>query len=343
MKSLINDYSPNGDLKWFSINDGFDAGKSLFYFDVQNKPGTALATVVFVHGNPETSYTFRHIVKHLWESKHCIRLIAMDHIGFGLSDDADFEMVEMHHAANLLQLVRHLDLQQVTLAVHDWGGPIGIGAFIEDAWRISNLVVMNTTVFPMPTDGYTYQNFPFRLLPWCITPRIVPNFLWGGLAAYVVSHGSPQSWPRFIVGIAQFMLKHALRRIPKNQPEYVWSESFRNSANAMSSKRFVKQTPFWGHGYSYFDSRHGMQNNRDFYGNIQQKISQVWAGERKIGVACHFGRWDACGKDSVINQWTAALPQAVENTHCYENVGHFIEEYCGAEIAESVLRLNRLT
>ena len=338
------DYCHGSPPKWFEIQEGFDKGKSLFYLDFQTRAGTPQATVVFVHGNPESSYTYRHVIEHLRTSKHCIRIVAMDHIGFGLSDDADFEMVEMHHAANLLQLVRHLDLQQITLAIHDWGGPIGVGAFIEEAWRVRNLVVMNSTVFPMPADGYTYQNFPFPVLPWCITPRIVPNFLWGGLAAYVVSHGSPQSLPTFVAGVARFMWRHATRRISKDEAEYVWSESFRSKTNALSSKRFVSQTPFWGHGYRYVDARHGVQDNHAFYQNIQSKLPQVWgAGPQAIGVAGHFGDWDACGKASVIQQWTTALPQSVPHMHRHPNIGHFIEEYCGKDIAGSVLRLNHLT
>lgn len=337
------DYCHGSPPKWFEIQEGFDKGKSLFYLDFQTRAGTPQATVVFVHGNPESSYTYRHVIEHLRLSKHCIRIVAMDHIGFGLSDDADFEMVEMHHADNLLQLVRHLNLQQVTLAIHDWGGPIGVGAFIEEPWRVRNLVVMNSTVFPMPADGYTYQNFPFPVLPWCITPRIVPNFLWGGLAAYVVSHGRPQSLPTFVAGVARFMWRHATRRISKDEAEYVWSESFRSKTNALSSKRFVSQTPFWGHGYRYVDARHGVQDNHAFYQNIQSKLPQVWgAGPQAIAVAGHFGDWDACGKTSVIQQWTTALPQSVPHMHRHPNIGHFIEEYCGKDIAESVLRLNNL-
>lgn len=323
------DYCHDSQPNWFEIRDGFDAGKSLFYLDFQNRPGVAQATVVFVHGNPESSYTYRHVIEHLRSSEHCIRIVAMDHIGFGLSDDADYQMVEMHHASNL--------------AIHDWGGPIGVGAFIEDAWRVSHLVVMNSTVFPMPSDGYTYQNFPFPLLPWCITPHIVPNFLWGGLAAYVVSHGSPQTWPTFVLGVTRFMWRHATRQISNDQAEYVWSESFRSKTNALSSKRFVRQTPFWGHGYSYVDPRHGRQDNHAFYKNIQQKLPAVWGtGPQAIGLAGHFGDWDACGKSSVIQQWTTALPQSVHHMHRHKQVGHFIEEYCGKDIADSVLRLNHL-
>ena len=63
----------------------------------------------------------------------------MDHIGFGISDQATFEMVEIHHSDNLLQLIRHLDLKDVTLAVHDWGGPIGVGTFIQEPWRMTTM------------------------------------------------------------------------------------------------------------------------------------------------------------------------------------------------------------
>jgi len=84
-------------------------------------------------------------------------------------------MVDMHHAANLAQLARHLDLRDVTLVVHDWGGPIGIGAFIAEPDHVRNLLVMNTTVFPMPSDGFTYENFPRWWMPWCKTPALTPD------------------------------------------------------------------------------------------------------------------------------------------------------------------------
>ena len=144
------DYCPAGSQCWFKIPEGRDAGKTMFYYDHIVGNGEPEATVVFVHGNPECSYTYRFIRDALINSGRPLRLIAMDHIGFGLSDQASFEMVDMHHSANLLQWVRHLDLQEVSLVVHDWGGPIGVGTFAEDPGRIRNLLVMNTTIFPMP-------------------------------------------------------------------------------------------------------------------------------------------------------------------------------------------------
>ncbi len=332
------DYCPPGSERVFTLVDGYDAGKQLFYSDHLSGPGAVEGTVVFVHGNPECSYTYRHIRDALLASGRCLRIIAMDHIGYGLSDQADYEMVDFHHAANLLQLVRHLDLQKVTLVVHDWGGPIGIGAFMEDAWRVDRLLVMNTTIFPMPQSGITYTNFPVSWLPWARTPHVVPDALWGGIAAYVVSHAAPQGTARFLFNSAKYALRHALHRLPPGTPEHVWAEPLRSRANARSSQRNVLQTPCWGHGYRYTDPVHGVQDNRAWYARMQAEIPAQWgAAGRNIPACGFFGQWDACGKDEVIAQWHAALPSMQAATFTYPDVGHFIEEYKGAEMAAALL------
>lgn len=300
-----------------------------------------VATVLFVHGNPESSYTYRKIRDALIASGEPLRLVAMDHIGLGLSDQADFEMVDFHHAANLLQLVRHLDVHDVTLAVHDWGGPIGVGALLEDPQRVSGLLVMNTTVFPMPSDGYTYTNYPFPWLPWAATPRLIPDAAWGAVAAAVVCHAHPQRTLPFTRLVARWLVRHLRRTIAPGTPEHVFSEMLRSRANAKSSKRNVRQTPVWGHGYRYIDSRHGVQDNHAYYARIRDSLSDAWgpAGQN-IPVCGFFGQWDPCGKDSVIEQWHQALPQSKGATHRFGDVGHFIEEFKSAEIAAALLAMH---
>ena len=127
LKNPPIDYCPPGSERWYKIPDGFDAGKKLFYFDYCIGSDEPEFTLLLVHGNPESSYTFRHIRDHPATQTRLLRIVAVDHIGFGLSDQSDFEMVDMHHASNLFQLVNHLELTNVLLAVHDWGGPIGLG------------------------------------------------------------------------------------------------------------------------------------------------------------------------------------------------------------------------
>ena len=184
VKHIPDDYWPAGaGTHWFRLPDGPDAGRRLFYFDTDEQAPDA-PVVLFVHGNPESSYTYRHVIRALRSRGDAPRMVAMDHIGFGLSDQAGFEMVDMHHARNLRQLVDHLDLREITLVVHDWGGPIGIGALIEEPQRVRNLVVLNSTVFPIPQEGRTFENYPIPWLPWCRYPDLVPDRLWGDAAPY---------------------------------------------------------------------------------------------------------------------------------------------------------------
>src|SRR5688500_3928608 len=65
--------------------------------------------VVFVHGTPSWSFDFRQVIKKLSQSNRCI---ALDHIGFGLSDKpADYEYSLEKHVVNLTQLITHLNLK----------------------------------------------------------------------------------------------------------------------------------------------------------------------------------------------------------------------------------------
>jgi pimeloyl-ACP methyl ester carboxylesterase len=343
LKLLPEDYCPAGSEQWFRIPEGNDSCKLLFYSDYSITGESEVSTVLFVHGNPECSYTFRYVRDALIEEGAPLRLVSVDHIGFGISDQASFEMVDMHHAENLSQLIRHLDLQNVTLVVHDWGGPIGVGAFLGQMDRVCSLIVLNSTIFPMPPDGYTYANWPLRWIPWCTFPTITPDSLWGGLAGYIVLNSNPAPIALSFVRSYIFQLRFALGRIPLNTPGYVFSESLRSKQNARSSKRNVLQTPKWGYGYSYEDPTLGHQDNHNFYRAIQEQVRSSWGPDgRTIPAAGHFGEYDPCGKASVVQQWQEALHMMSSNTHVYASAGHFIEEHKGPEIAASILAVNGL-
>lgn len=328
------DYAPGDTARWFSIPSGHDAGKTMFYLDQAVGSGAPKATVLFVHGNPESSYTYRHVRDALATSGVPLRLVAADNIGFGLSDQASFEMIDMHHAANLAQLVEALDLTNVTLVIHDWGGPIGVGAFLDRMDRVTRIAVENTTIFPLPKDGLTYENFPVRFAPWSKMPYLTPRAAWGGMSAAVVTAPAGESIASLIVRSYAMQTKYVLRRIPAGTPEGVFSEALRGKANTRSSQRNVLQTPVWGYGYRYTDPTHGEQDNTAFYQRMQAELPRVWGD---LPAAGHFGARDPLGKKSVIAQWVEALPNM--QVHRYPEVGHFVAEAKGPEIAESLLRL----
>lgn len=115
-----------------------EQGHSMAYVDT----GTG-EPIVLVHGNPTWSYLWRNVIKGL-EKKH--RCIAPDLIGFGCSDkphDADYYSLD-RHIRNLGALIRHLDLDKVTLVVQDWGGPIGLGWAVRNPDKVARLVILNT-------------------------------------------------------------------------------------------------------------------------------------------------------------------------------------------------------
>jgi haloalkane dehalogenase len=104
-------------------------------------------TVVCFHGEPDYSYLYRHMLDGLVETGH--RVVAPDLVGFGRSDkptDQRWYTYERHceHVA------RHLDqieLEDVTVVVQDWGGPIGLRWAVEHADRVGRLVILNTGLF----------------------------------------------------------------------------------------------------------------------------------------------------------------------------------------------------
>jgi len=349
IKHVPADYYPPDSAHWFVIPEGVDQGKKLFFYDFitetqgvsqtdeRKDSNKALPVVLFVHGNPESSYTYSktrdELVKH---TKQPVRIIAMDHIGFGLSDQASFEMVDMHHANNLMQLIKHLDIQHITLVIHDWGGAIGTGALIEQADRVDNIVLMNTTVFPIPLQGLNYTRFPFKCLNWNSFGYRIPWQLWKHIPPIVMYSGVGR-W-NFFRRTGDYILRALGGKLTEG--EILYRDMFSTRMNALSSKRNVKQTKVWGHGYRYIDETLGIQDNRQFYKLLQKEIPLKWGNSnREIKVRAYFGEWDPAARVDVQAQWIEALPQLQGKIKTYPDVGHFVEEHKYYEIAQGILEV----
>ena len=109
------------------------------------------APLLFVHGNPTWSYLWRRQIAELSGNGH--RCVAFDHMGFGGSDKpARLSAYSLErHVDNALALIDALELSDVTLVAHDWGGPIGLGALLERRDRLRGVVLMNTWAWELPS------------------------------------------------------------------------------------------------------------------------------------------------------------------------------------------------
>lgn len=101
--------------------------------------------VLMVHGNPTWSFFYRDVVLALRGQMRCI---VPDHLGCGLSDKPqDWDYTLPNHIANLRALMDSLQLKRVHLVVHDWGGPIGLGALLAQPEKLGRVVILNTAAF----------------------------------------------------------------------------------------------------------------------------------------------------------------------------------------------------
>lgn len=106
--------------------------------------------ILFVHGTPTWSFLYRNYIKTLSKQYRCI---AIDHLGFGLSDKSkNFVGTPQEHAKNLTQLIEHLNLKNITLVVHDFGGPIGLSYAISNPENVKRIVMFNTWLWETKED-----------------------------------------------------------------------------------------------------------------------------------------------------------------------------------------------
>jgi haloalkane dehalogenase len=121
----------------------FDAGPGrLHYVDEgEGRP------VLFLHGNPTWSFLYRHLVDGLSDGYRCI---APDYLGFGLSEKpTGWSYRPSAHAVTIERLVADLDVEDVVLVVHDWGGPIGASFAAGHPEKVAGFVVMNSWTWPL--------------------------------------------------------------------------------------------------------------------------------------------------------------------------------------------------
>jgi len=106
--------------------------------------------IVFVHGTPSWSFDYRNVIKKL---KLNFRCVAIDHIGFGLSDKPEhYDYSTENHSLTLEKFILDQNFENITLVVHDFGGPIGLNFAIKHPEKIKNMVILNSWLWSSKED-----------------------------------------------------------------------------------------------------------------------------------------------------------------------------------------------
>jgi haloalkane dehalogenase len=124
---------------------------ALHYLD-EGPPGGGAGTLVFAHGTPTWSFDWRRLVAAFAGTHRCV---ALDHLGFGLSERPwGVAYTPEGHADRFRAWMEALDLTDVTLVVHDFGGPIAQPMALERPGRVSRLVVFNSWMWSLEGDKH---------------------------------------------------------------------------------------------------------------------------------------------------------------------------------------------
>lgn len=127
--------------------------------------------ILFLHGNPTSSYLWRNIIPYLTSWGRCI---ALDLIGMGKSDKPDIDYRFVDHVKYVEEFIQAMGLQRITLVVHDWGSALGFHYASRNEANVKGIAFMEALLIPVPS----WEVFPEdarKMFQALRTPR------WGGI------------------------------------------------------------------------------------------------------------------------------------------------------------------
>jgi haloalkane dehalogenase len=195
------DFAPH----YLEVDDTEGGTLRMHYLDEGVKDA---APVLCLHGEPTWSYLYRHMIPVFTGAGH--RVIAPDLIGFGKSDKPARreDHTYQRHVDWTGDVVRRLDLTDITLVCQDWGGLIGLRLVAEMPDRFARVVTANTA---LPTGDWPMGE-AFR--SWRAFSQEVPVFpagriVYGGTTrkigeAEIAAYDAPFPDESFKAGARQF-------------------------------------------------------------------------------------------------------------------------------------------
>lgn len=255
--------------------------------------------VLMLHGNPTWSFYWRRLISALRPSH---RVIAPDHIGCGKSDkpgDDTYSYRLAERVEDIEALVEQLGLRDITLAVHDWGGMIGMGWAHRHPDLVARLLVLNSAAFPMPST----KRLPASL--WLARDTKAGALLVRGFNA-------------FARGATRLAVTRV--RLPKEVRDGLCAP-YDSWDHRRAVLRFVQDIPLREGDPSFSLVREVGERLHQFN---DRPVLICW-GDRDFVFDEHF-----------LRVWKSALPDA--EVHQFPDCGHYVLEDAPAEIEGLVRR-----
>lgn len=337
---IPEDYYSSNQGFFFEIPDGPFKGKKMFYQDMVYGGSDPISnTILFVHGNLSSSYIYNDVISQLKKkTPFPIRIIAMDLIGFGLSDRASSRITPTDHAETILKLVTHLGLSNIILVAHGWGGPFGIHALLHIPETVKGLVLINSTVFQLTSADRLFSSYKRPFFGCSRLTGLVPDLLWGKYAVYSIFRPPALSF----LGKIDFMKNLIMGNHPKtggpNTKEVQFYENhLRTAENVQNSRTLFEYADYFRGAHEGSSSEKG-EAMPEFIGFIDQNLHEKWGtGGLDICVAALFGDQDTLSDPVIIDKWKKTLPQSDGHIQIIKDAGHFLQKEHPDPVAEAII------
>jgi haloalkane dehalogenase len=260
--------------------------------------------VVAVHGNPTWSFYYRELVKALRDDW---RVVVPDHMGCGLSDkpsDEEYDYTLNRRIDDFGALMDDLDLNDINLVVHDWGGMIGLGWAVRNPERIKRLVILNTAAFHLPKS----KRFPWQL--WLVRDTPLGPLMVRGFNGFARGAAS---------------LACTRKRLPKEVRDG-YCAPYDSWADRIATLRFVQDVPL----------RPG-ERGYDIVSDTAARLDEF--ADRPVLVC--WGNKDFVFDHHFLEEWLQIYPNA--EVHRFPDCGHYILEDASEEIIPLIRRFLEAT
>jgi haloalkane dehalogenase len=101
--------------------------------------------ILLLHGNPTSSYLWRNVIPHI---SPVGRVIAVDLIGMGKSARPDISYQLQDHIEYVEAFIDTLELENIVLVLHDWGGGIGFDYAMRHSENVRGIAFMEAVLRP---------------------------------------------------------------------------------------------------------------------------------------------------------------------------------------------------
>ncbi len=253
-------------------------------------------TLLMLHGNPTWSFYYRNLILGFKNSYRCV---VPDHIGMGKSDKPqDYLYTLSQHIDNLEKLVDSLNLSNITLVVHDWGGAIGMGFAVRHPQLVKRLVIFNTAAFLS------------REIPASLRLCRLPGFGTIAIRGFNAFARMATSWA---------CMKQE-RMTAEVRAGYL--EPYNTYSNRVATLRFVQDIPMSSNAPSYSVIKNIEDNLKLFKGH---PVQLIW-GARDFVFNDHFlQRWREIFPQAEVHRMEDAGHYVLEDS--YEKILPLMEEF----------------